>query len=366
MEYRNLGASGCAVSTFALGTMSFGDTTDEAGAFAQLDAFAEAGGTLIDTADVYVAGASETIIGRWLAKRPADITERIVLATKGRFPTSGEPNGAGLSRRHLDRALNASLRRLGVDTVDPYQVHCWDPLTPIEETLSFLSEAIRWGKIRYSGLSNYVGWQIQKTVDTAESRGLTGPVTLQSGYSLLSREIEWEIVPACQSTGLGILTYSPLAAGILTGKYQQTDAAPANTRMSDHPMGTYLRARSQHKRTLAVLDAAATIARDKGTTMAQVALTWLAARPAVSSVILGARTLEQLTANLPTDMTLGAEETALLDQVSQPRIDYPYGGAVTHQMTRRIEGGWPISSPWDPSSQALPAASSMAPSSPSK
>jgi len=151
MEYRNLGGSGCAVSAFALGTMTFGDNTDEASAFAQLDAFAEVGGTLVDTADVYVDGASETIIGRWLADRQADITERIVLATKGRFPTSGEPNGAGLSRRHLDPALTASLRRLGVDTVDIYQVHSWDPLTLVEETLSFLDDALRSGKIRYCG-----------------------------------------------------------------------------------------------------------------------------------------------------------------------------------------------------------------------
>ena len=179
MEYRNLGGSGCAVSAFALGTMTFGDSTDEAGAFAQFDAFAEDGGTLVDTADVYVDGASETIIGRWLADRPADITERIVLATKGRFPTSGEPNGAGLSRRHLDRALNASLRRLGVDTVDLYQVHSLDHLTPVEETLSFLNDATRSGKIRYFGLSNYLGWQIQKTVDTAQLAGHARPVTLK-------------------------------------------------------------------------------------------------------------------------------------------------------------------------------------------
>jgi aryl-alcohol dehydrogenase-like predicted oxidoreductase len=341
MEYRNLGGSGCAVSAFALGTMTFGDSTDEAGAFAQLDAFAEDGGTLVDTADVYVDGASETIIGRWLADRPADITERIVLATKGRFPTSGEPNGAGLSRRHLDRALNASLRRLGVDTVDLYQVHSWDHLTPVEETLSFLNDAIRSGKIRYYGLSNYLGWQIQKAVDTAQLEGLARPVTLQTGYSLLSREIEWEIVPACKSTGLGILTYSPLAAGILTGKYQQDVTPPENTRMADHPMGPYLRGRNQDKRTLAVLDAAKTIAGNTGVTLAQVALSWLAARPAVSSVILGARTLDQLTANLPIGLQLSTEETALLDEVSAPRIDFPYGGAIAHQMTRRIEGGWP-------------------------
>ena len=341
MEYRNLGGSGCAVSAFALGTMTFGDNTDEATAFAQLDAFVEAGGTLVDTADVYVDGASETIIGRWLADRPADITERMVLATKGRFPTSGEPNGAGLSRRHLDRALNASLRRLAVDTVDLYQVHSWDSLTPVDETLSFLNDALRSGKIRYFGLSNYLGWQIQKTVDTAQLEGFARPVTLQTGYSLLSREIEWEIVPACESTGLGILTYSPLAAGILTGKYQQDVTPPANTRMADHPMGPYLRGRSQDKRTLAVLDAAKTIAGNRGVTMAQVALSWLAARPAVSSVILGARTLDQLTANLPIGLQLSTEETALLDEVSAPRVDFPYGGAIAHQMTRRIEGGWP-------------------------
>jgi len=135
MEYRTLGASGCAVSAFALGTMTFGNTTDHMDAFAQLDAFAEAGGTVVDTADVYVGGTSERITGRWLAERPAEITERMVLATKGRFPTSGEPNAAGLSRRHLDRALTASLDRLGVDTIDLYQVHAWDPLTPLEETL---------------------------------------------------------------------------------------------------------------------------------------------------------------------------------------------------------------------------------------
>ena len=340
MEYRNLGLSGCAVSVFALGTMNFGDTTDEAGAVAQLDAFAAAGGTLLDTADVYANGASETITGRWLAARPADITERMVLATKGRFPTSTEPNGVGLSRRHLDRALDASLRRLGVDTIDLYQVHAWDPLTPIKETLSFLDDATRSGKIRYAGLSNYLGWQIQKTMDTAERRGVAGPVTLQTGYSLLSREIEWEIVPACQSTGLGILTFSPLAAGILSGKYQQGSAPAPNTRMADHRMGAYLHGRSQEERTQSVLDVTHMIAERRGITMSQVALAWLVARPAVSSVILGARTPDQLTTNLATDLRLSTDETALLDKASAPHIDYPYGGAATAQFTRRIEGGW--------------------------
>jgi len=320
--------------------MTFGNTTDQDGAFAQLDAFAEAGGTLVDTADVYVDGLSETIIGRWLAARPTDVTERLVLATKGRFPTSGEPNAAGASRRHLDKALTASLRRLGVDTIDLYQVHAWDPLTPVDETLSFLDDAVRSGRIRYSGLSNYLGWQIQQTMDVAVSRGIGTPVTMQSGYSLLSREIEWEIVPACQSTGLGLLTFSPLAAGILTGKYQRATVPVANTRMADPRMGAYLRGRASEQRTVAVLDATRTIAENHGVTTSHVALAWLLARPAVSSVLLGARTLDQLTANLALDLRLTAEETAQLDTVSATDVDFPYGGAAVGQFTRNISGGW--------------------------
>src|SRR3954463_3388454 len=167
MEYRTLGRSGCAVSTLALGTMTFGAETDEAGAHAQLDRFLEAGGTLVDTADVYTAGVSEEIIGRCFADRPADVTERVVLATKGRFPTSNEPNGVGLTTRHLTRALDASLRRLGLDAVDLYQVHAFDPWTPLEETLRTLDGFIRAGKIRYYGLSNFTGWQLTKAVHLA-------------------------------------------------------------------------------------------------------------------------------------------------------------------------------------------------------
>lgn len=151
MEYRNLGSSGCSVSAFALGTMTFGESTDEDEAFAQLDTFVDAGGTLVDTADVYSEGVSETIIGKWLSTRPDEVIDRVVLATKGRFPVSDEPNGVGLSRRHLDRALTASLRRLSIDTIDLYQVHAWDPLTPIEETLSFLDGAVRGERSATSG-----------------------------------------------------------------------------------------------------------------------------------------------------------------------------------------------------------------------
>src|SRR3954462_10997754 len=198
MEYRNLGRSGCAVSSLALGTMTFGRETDEAGSHAQLDAFVAAGGTRIDTADVYGQGVSEGIIGRWLARQGADVRGQVVLATKLRFAMGDGRNDLGLSRRHLRDALDASLRRLGVEAVALYQVHAFDPHTPLDETLGFLDDAVRAGKISYVGLSNYTGWQVHKIVDLAEFRGLTAPVTLQPQYNLLVREIEWEIVPACQ------------------------------------------------------------------------------------------------------------------------------------------------------------------------
>jgi aryl-alcohol dehydrogenase-like predicted oxidoreductase len=330
------------VSAFALGTMTFGETTDEEGAFAQLDTFIEAGGTLVDTADVYSGGVSETIIGRWLAGRPADVTDRVVLATKGRFAVSDEPNGVGLSRRHLEKALTASLRRLSIDTIDLYQVHAWDPLTPIEETLSFLDSAVRAGKIRYIGLSNFTGWQVQKTVDIAQFGGLARPVTLQPQYSLLSREIEWEIVPACESTGLGLLPWSPLAGGILTGKYQQNTQPAPGARLANDRYAPFMAPRTQEQQTWEVIDTLRVIADERGVPVSQVALAWVAGRPAVSSVILGARTPEQLEDNLgASGIVLSDKENERLNLVSQPSIDYPYGGMALWQRRREIGGGWP-------------------------
>src|SRR5215213_8411071 len=229
MDYRTLGRSGCAVSNLCLGTMTFGAETDEAGSHAQLDRFVEAGGTLVDTADVYSAGVSEEIIGRWFADRPADVTERVVLATKGRFPMAAEPNGAGLSNRHLTRALDASLSRLGVDAVDLYQAHSWDPFTPLEETLRTLDGFVRAGKIRYYGFSNFTGWQLTKAVLTARALALREPVTLQPQYSLVVREIEWEIVPAALDVGMGLLPWSPLGGGWLSGKYARDQRPTGQT-----------------------------------------------------------------------------------------------------------------------------------------
>lgn len=340
MEYRTLGRSGCLVSTLALGTMTFGNESDEAVSHAQLDAFLDAGGTLVDTADVYTRGVSEEIIGRWLVKQPAEVAERVVLATKGRFAMGDDRNDTGLSRRHLRRALEASLRRLQVEHIDLYQVHAFDPLTPLDETLRFLDDAVTAGKIGYVGLSNYAGWQVQKLVDLAEHTRRVRPVTLQPQYNLLVREIEWEIVPACASTGLGLLPWSPLGGGWLTGKYTRDERPSGATRLGEDPqrgVEAYDR-RGPQQRTWDVIEAVEEIARPREVSMAQVALAWLHDRPLVTSVILGARTLEQLHDNLgAAGLHLSAEETAKLDAASDPApADYPYGGPGVEQRTRTI------------------------------
>ncbi len=339
MEYRMLGSSGAVVSTFALGTMTFGTETDEVGAHAQLDQYLDAGGNLIDTADVYSAGVSEQIIGRWLASR-AGARDEIVLATKGRFAMGRGPNDLGLSRRHLGAALDASLRRLGIDEIDLYQVHAFDPLTPLDETLRFLDDSVRAGKVRYVGLSNFTGWQLQKAVDIAEFRGLSRPVTLQPQYNMLVREIEWEIVPAAQSAGLGLLPWSPLGGGWLTGKYRREERPSGATRLGENPdrgVEAYDR-RSRVERTWDVVDAVRAVSAERGVSMAQIALAWLVDRPTVTSVILGARTLEQLDDNLDAaELHLDAGETERLDAASDPAAaDYPYGGLGIEQRGRSI------------------------------
>jgi aryl-alcohol dehydrogenase-like predicted oxidoreductase len=341
MEYRTLGSSGCSVSTLTLGTMTFGQETDEPTAHQQLDAFVAAGGNLVDTADVYNAGTSEEIIGRWLAQRPSDVRDRVVVATKGRFPTGPDVNDVGVSRRHLQRALDASLRRLGVDCVDLYQVHAFDPVTPLEETLSTLDDMVKSGKVRYVGLSNYTGWQVQKAVALAREHGWTSPVTLQPQYNLLVRELEWEIVPSCLDAGLGLLPWGPLGGGWLTGKYTSEERPSGATRLGEDPgrgVEAYDR-RSTQQRTWDVVDAVRAVADDRGTTMAQVALAWLVDRPAVTSVILGARTTGQLEDNLAAaGLHLTAEETATLDAASDPgAADYPYGVFGIEQRHRAVD-----------------------------
>src|SRR6204780_1253920 len=344
MDYRTLGNSGCAVSSLGLGTMTFGAEADEGVAHQQLDRFVEAGGTLVDTADVYADGRSEQIIGRWFARRPAEVTEPVVLATKGRFRRSGahSPNGAGLSARHLTRALDASLGRLGLDSVDLYQVHAFDPLTPLEETLRTLDQFIRAGKVRYWGLSNFTGWQLTKGVHLARALNVAGPVTLQPQYSLLAREIEWEIVPAVIDAGLGLLPWSPLGGVWLSGKYRRDQRPAGATRLGENPeRGMEAYDRRGTDRTWHVIDAVQKIAEERGVSMAEVALAWVTARPAVSSTILGARTISQLETNLrAARLQLTVAQTAALDAASDPHpTDYPYGELGVEQRARTLPAG---------------------------
>ncbi|MBF8190225.1 aldo/keto reductase [Nonomuraea sp. K274] len=324
MRHTTLGSSGCSISRVALGTMTFGQQTAEPEAFAQLDRFTQAGGTLLDTADAYGGGTSERIVGRWIASKPAHVRDEIVLATKARFPTGPGTNDVGLSRKHLAQALDASLERLGVETIDLYQAHSFDPHTPIEETLRFLDDAVRAGKIHYVGLSNFTAWQVQRVVDVASFGGLVGPSALQAQYNLLTRELEWEIMPALEANGLGLLVWSPLAAGVLTGR-RPLDGLPV----------------ARLEQAQAVLKALGKIAERRGVPSSRVALAWLAAQPAVSSVILGARTLQQLEDNLAAfDLVLEAGELALLAAASTPVTgDYPYGERGLEQRSRKLEGG---------------------------
>lgn len=342
MRYRTLGHSGAVVSTYALGTMTFGNEADESTSHAILDDYVAAGGNLIDTADVYSAGTSEEIIGRWLAAHPTE-RDQMVLATKGRFPMGDGPNDHGTSRRHLRVALDASLRRLGVEHIDLYQMHAWDALTPLEETLRFLDDAVRAGKIGYYGFSNFLGWQLTKAVHVARALGFAPPVTLQPQYSLLVREIESEIVPASLDAGIGLLPWSPLGGGWLTGKYQRDTDPTGATRLGENPargMEAW-EPRNKQERTWQIIDAVGAVAASHGVDHAQVALAWLEARPAVTSVILGARTTAQLADNLgAVDVVLTSAEIERLDTVSAPVLgDYPYGVGGVAQRHRSIVGG---------------------------
>jgi aryl-alcohol dehydrogenase-like predicted oxidoreductase len=340
MKYRNLPGTGISVSNLAFGSMGFGTETDEDEAFAILDRFVAAGGNLVDTANMYGGGRSEEVLGRWFASRPADVTDRVVLATKARFGTGPDVNEVGTSRRNLDRALDASLRRLGRDNIDLYQLHGWDPLTPIEESLRFLDDAVRAGKVTYVGLSNFTGWQMQLAISTAKAMGLQVPVTLQPQYSLVSRELEFEIVPAALHNNIGLLPWSPLASGFLTGKYDRAMSAPsaraaAGIAMYDHIFGD-LAAKEQN---WATIDVVRDVAKELGATPSQVALSWITNRPGVTAPIFGARTLDQFEENVAAaDLDLGSAATQRLDDLSAPTPnDYPYGPFGEKQRARYVD-----------------------------
>jgi aryl-alcohol dehydrogenase-like predicted oxidoreductase len=328
VEHRQLGRSGLRVSALSLGTMTFGGrgnfaavgSTDVAGAARQIDMCLDAGVDLIDTADVYSAGVSEEIIGEVLDG--AGRRDRVLLATKARMPMGSGPNEAGLSRHHLIRACEASLRRLRADHIDLYQVHEWDGQTPLEETLEALDTLVRSGKVRYIGCSNYAGWQLMKALGVSERLGLQRFVSQQIHYTLQAREAEHELVPAGLDQGVGILVWSPLAGGLLSGKYRRGAQGPEGARQltdwNEPPV-------HDPDRLYDVVDALVEIADGRGVSAAQVALAWLLGRPGVCSVIVGARTDEQLADNLAAaGLSLSDEERRRLDEVSAPPLPYPH------------------------------------------
>lgn len=345
MKHTKLGNTGIAISKLALGTMTFGDETPEDEAFAIMDGYVEAGGNLIDTANVYVGGVSEEVVGRWFASRPSEITDRIIIATKGRAGKGEDPNAVGLSRRHLHRALEGSLKRLGVDTVDLYQLHASDMHTPVEETLRFLDEAIRAGKIHYFGLSNFTGWQLQLFASTAKAMGIQIPASLQQQYSLLSRENEWEVIPAALYNDISILPWSPLAGGFLTGKYQRAGQPASDTRAgSAKALYQWTSAEyADSDRNWATIDVVVAIARECGATPSEVALSWVGNRPGVAAPIFGARTVKQLKDNIgAVELVLDEQATAALEAVSRPISGgYPYGAFGAGQRNRNMKDGVP-------------------------
>lgn len=319
-----LGAGGPIVSRFALGTMTFGVETDEDGAHQQLNTFVDAGGTFIDTADVYGSGESERIIGRWAAKRGG--VEDLIVATKGRFAPPAGFHGA--SRRSLRRSVDASLQRLGVDAIDVYFVHGWDPRTPIAETLDTLSSLVRAGKIHHIAWSNVTGWQLQQILTTGSLGGFFSPIALQPQYNLLDRGIELEVMPCCLEAGLAITPWSPLGGGWLTGKYKQDQRPTGATRLGDDPKrGVEAYDVRNNERTWRIIHELTAIADELERPASHVALAWLLARPGVASVLLGARTIDQLNDNLAAaDLVLDDGQLDRLTRVSAIDLPpYPYG-----------------------------------------
>lgn len=326
MIYRQLGRSGLRVSALGIGTMTYGGggvfaktgTGGVEDARRQIGMCLDAGINLIDTANIYSTGRSEEIVGEALEGQ----RERVVLATKVRFPMGSGPNDAGLSRYHIIAECEASLRRLRTDRIDLYQVHQWDGLTPLEETLEALDTLVRQGKVRYLGCSNYSAWHLMKALYTSERLGAQRFISQQIHYSLQAREAEYELVPVAIDQDVGILVWSPLAGGLLTGKYRRNHANPGQGRQLEGWDEPPVRDR---EKLFDIVEVLVEIAETRAATASQVALAWLIGRPGVSSAIFGARTDAQLEANLEAlHVELADDERRRLDEVSAPPLLYPY------------------------------------------
>jgi aryl-alcohol dehydrogenase-like predicted oxidoreductase len=322
MEYHQLGSTGVRVSELCLGTMTFGRETTDAAAGAIVDRFVGAGGNFIDTANGYGSprGSSESILGGVLN----GCRDQIVLATKVRFATGDGPNDRGLSRRHIRQQCEASLRRLRTDWIDLYQVHSWDPHAPLDETLSALDELVREGKVRYLGASNFAGWQLAKARGISLAREWEPFVSLQPTYSLVTRDIERELLPLCRHDGIAVLPYGPLAGGLLSGKYREGEVPPPDTR-ADDPIASRGMSFQMTARAFATARAVQTVASTSGRTPSQVALNWVLTRDGVTAPILGVRSIEQLDDNLgATGWRLTSEDELLLNKASRITLGYPH------------------------------------------
>jgi aryl-alcohol dehydrogenase-like predicted oxidoreductase len=330
MKYKNLGSSGVKVSTLCLGAMTFGEAdeksfmhkvgSDEATAHAVLDRAYAAGINFIDTADVYGQdGLSERVLGNWVAAR--GVRDKLVLATKFRFTIGDGPNRSGASRYRIMKCVDDSLRRLRTDRIDLYQIHMQDTTVPEEETLRALDDCVRAGKLLYLGCSNYAAYRLMRSLWQARTQHLTPFVTLQAQYSLLVRDLEREHVPLCRDEGLGILPWSPLGGGFLTGKFERGKPPAGGTRLGEKDRF----ARFDSERNWKLLEAVRAVATELEATPSAVSLAWLLAKPQVSSVIFGARNLEQLETNLAAaDLELTPGQLAALDQASAFELGYPY------------------------------------------
>jgi len=326
MRYRSLGRSGLKVSELCLGTMVFGEQSDR-GTSPQTAAniinhFLDSGGNHIDTANVYAGGRSEEIVGAALRKKRASV----VLATKVRFEMGAGPNDQGLSRVHIMYAVEASLRRLGTDYIDLLYMHCWDPLTPIEESLLAFDDLVSAGKVRYIGVSNFKAWQLMKALAVSDANGWSRFIAAQYQYSLVVRDIEREFIDLCQSEGVGITPWGPLGGGFLSGKYQPGQGPEAGrlSKMTDDTEEAWHRRATS--RNWAIIDAIESIAAaHTGATYAQIALAWLLNQPQVDSVILGVRTIKQLEDNLgAAELELSDAELHMLSEASALAESYPY------------------------------------------
>jgi aryl-alcohol dehydrogenase-like predicted oxidoreductase len=352
--FRALGRSGLIVSPLALGTMTFGPGdwgADEATARAVYDAYRAAGGNFIDTADIYAGGESERLVGRFIAERGD--RDAIVLSTKFAFNGSasplaaaqagrGNPNAGGAGAKNIHRALDASLRRLGTEYIDLYWMHIWDGVTPVEEIVQTLGDLVRAGKIRYYGLSDMPAWFATKAATIAAERRVPGPIALQVEYSLVARDVEAEHFPAARDGGMGIMPWSPLAGGFLSGKYRRGDIAGKGRLSGANPFGDS----KFTDRNWTILEAVEQVAADLGRPVAQVALAWTLAKRGVGSTLIGASKVAQLDSNIAaTDLHLDAAHLALLDEASTPPAGF--SAALTSPTIRRMVYGGHDVVGWD-------------------